>query len=286
MNILQRWKQTSIANKSLVISGFLMAFGTLFYAAAASLQVWIMHRSAKDAAVQTDKIIHAAQAQACAAQKIADASDRNARAADKFATAARDQADRMKELATEAGRQADIARDAVAVNRESAEKDQRPWVLVPAGSEKFIPLAVGEDVVDTIKIVNIGKTLGKNVTAKFCLRMLPKRDEPDFNYSDHFFACSEQWLGTLFPNEEPREIRVPALTTTIDGKKKTVHAQTKDVGSMLDGSTYVVVWGTIWYDDDFHPSGKHWTRYCRSILYGTPLDKTPSKRCVEYNDAD
>jgi len=128
MNLFQRWKQTTIANKGLVFSSFLMAFGTLFYAGAASVQVYIMSRSAHDASVQTDKLIKAAQTQASAATK--------------FAAAAQTQADRMKELVDKAGTQtgatnrlaeegrgqANTAREAMTANIDSAQQDRRPWV--------------------------------------------------------------------------------------------------------------------------------------------------------------
>lgn len=81
MNLFQRWKQTTIANKGLVFSSFLMALGTLFYAGAATVQVFIMKHSARDASLQTDKLIKAAQSEGAAAQ-------RNAEAAASFAASA------------------------------------------------------------------------------------------------------------------------------------------------------------------------------------------------------
>ena len=45
MNLRQRWKQTSLPNKLLVITGALVAFGTLFYAGAAVVQIWILEES-------------------------------------------------------------------------------------------------------------------------------------------------------------------------------------------------------------------------------------------------
>ena len=53
MNLLQRWKNTTIANKALVVTSGLMAFGTLFYAGAAILQVCIMKQTARETSTQT-----------------------------------------------------------------------------------------------------------------------------------------------------------------------------------------------------------------------------------------
>ena len=71
MNLFQRWKQTTIANKGLVLSSILMAFGTLFYAGAAIVQVRIMKRSARDVSSQTDKLIEQANRNATAASQFA-----------------------------------------------------------------------------------------------------------------------------------------------------------------------------------------------------------------------
>jgi hypothetical protein len=84
MKIFQRWQQTTLANKGLVFSSVLMAFGTLFYAAAAVVQVCIMKQNASDVSAQTEKLIKASEAQARFAQQIADASLRNAQAAESF----------------------------------------------------------------------------------------------------------------------------------------------------------------------------------------------------------
>jgi hypothetical protein len=49
MKLFQRWKQTAIHNKALVWSGVLVALGTLFYAAAACFQIYLMKSAAADA---------------------------------------------------------------------------------------------------------------------------------------------------------------------------------------------------------------------------------------------
>jgi hypothetical protein len=86
MNIRQRWRQTALHNKALVLIGVLTAFGTLFYTAAAIVQIRLFERSADESSRQTDKLIQAAQTQATAAQQIVAASERNAAAAQEFAT--------------------------------------------------------------------------------------------------------------------------------------------------------------------------------------------------------
>src|SRR5579862_4515411 len=57
MTLLERWKKTSLPNKLLVETGALVAFGTLFYAAAAFVQVHLMKQSAKDSAEQVERLV-------------------------------------------------------------------------------------------------------------------------------------------------------------------------------------------------------------------------------------
>ena len=47
MNLRQRWKQTSLPSQLLVMTGALVAFGTLFYAAAAVVQICILEDSVR-----------------------------------------------------------------------------------------------------------------------------------------------------------------------------------------------------------------------------------------------
>jgi hypothetical protein len=59
MNLLQRWKKTSFPNKALVIIGSLTAFGTVFYAVAAVMQVCIMRQASIDSAAQVERLSRA-----------------------------------------------------------------------------------------------------------------------------------------------------------------------------------------------------------------------------------
>jgi len=61
MKLLQRWRQTAIANQLMVITTTIVAFGTLFYAAAAIFQIYILNKSAEQTTKQTDKLIAATQ---------------------------------------------------------------------------------------------------------------------------------------------------------------------------------------------------------------------------------
>lgn len=57
MKLVQRWKQTAIHNKALVITSVLMAFGTLFYTAVAIFQFCLIKESGKHTDEQIGRII-------------------------------------------------------------------------------------------------------------------------------------------------------------------------------------------------------------------------------------
>jgi len=59
MTLRERWKHTSLPNKLLVATGALVAFGTLFYAGAATVQVFLMRQAARDSAAQVERLSNA-----------------------------------------------------------------------------------------------------------------------------------------------------------------------------------------------------------------------------------
>ena len=69
MQVFQRWKQTALHNKALVLTGVLVAVGTLAYTGAAVFQYCLMKQTAKENSDQTDKIIAEAKSMATAAKE-------------------------------------------------------------------------------------------------------------------------------------------------------------------------------------------------------------------------
>jgi hypothetical protein len=267
MNIFQRWKQTTIANKSLVISGFLMAFGTLFYAGAASVQVWIMRRSAHDASLQTDKIIRAAQDQASAAQKIADASDRNAVAAKSFSASA-DKINRETAKAVlELRRSADDAENASAQSSQNAQRvldatieatrlEQRPWLAAHDGGINNFKL--NEPFRATVVIWNTGKTPALYVKA--CTQLMEANVDLDGPMDYSYPGPGVNWhdIGALPP-------QTPLTFTETDEPD---HHVGRTFDEIIGGTKFLFIWGQLIYLDS---SGKpisinnlqrHVTRFC------------------------
>ena len=179
--------------------------------------------------------------------------------------------------------QAQAAQESLKAIQEQMRIDQRPWVYIPSDSERVEPYVLGKEIADDLYIVNSGKTVARNVITKFRLRMLLKGEEPAFNYQDRSFPPIINKMGTIFPNEAPRHLRIP-LETTIGGEKMRVTLPQRDFDSLAAGEEHAVIYGTIEYDDTF--GHHHWTRYCGGTMLAQTISSAPSKECVEYNDAD
>jgi hypothetical protein len=153
MKVWQRWKQTALHNKALVVTSILVALGTIFYSGAAVVQVMIMRRSAADSAEQAKNIL--AQA------------EKNAQAARDFADAAQAQAENLRRLTEESRRQANIANDALGLNRESSRLGQRAWVAVADANAALDkrPFEI------TATITNVGRTPALKVQPSYVWRI-------------------------------------------------------------------------------------------------------------------
>jgi hypothetical protein len=182
-----------------------------------------------------------------------------------------------------AQKQAQAAQESVQVIQGQMRLDQRPWLYIPSGSEKIEPYVIGKEIAGELYIVNSGKSLARNVVTKFRLHMLLKGEEPDFNYHDPSFPPIISKMGTIFPNEAPRYLRVPVVTT-LGGEKLRVTLPQQDFDSLAKDEEHAVIYGTVDYDDAF--GHHHWTHYCGGIIPGQAFPNAPSKKCVEYNDAD
>jgi hypothetical protein len=106
MKLLQRWKQTAIHNKALVLTSVIVASGTLFYAAAAIFQLYLMDSAAKRSADQTERLIVEMGRQS---QSMKDAAEANKKAVE-------------------------LAAQSIKATQEQFRLDQRAWISVSKGS--------------------------------------------------------------------------------------------------------------------------------------------------------
>jgi hypothetical protein len=124
MNLISRWKQTALHNKALVLTGAIVALGTL-------AQLFIVIANNRATSRQTDKLIQAAGIQADAASKASAAADSFARSADGMnarLTAAEQDFQRMAKDSENSSRAAQVqAAQALNTSIEESKTDQRAW---------------------------------------------------------------------------------------------------------------------------------------------------------------
>jgi len=106
MKLLKSWKQTAIHNKALVLTGVIVAFGTLFYAAAAIFQIYLMDSAAKNSTDQTEKLI----------------------------VEMKRQSQSMKDVAEANKKAVELAVQSIKATQEQFRLDQRAWISVAKGS--------------------------------------------------------------------------------------------------------------------------------------------------------
>ena len=148
MTIFQRWKQTALHNKALVITGVIVAVGTLLSTGIVVVQIWIMRSNNRATSEQTKKLIQAANTQASVASH--------------FATSASGINNHTADAVDQFRRLADESKESIKATQDVMRHDQRAWVglahvdeLQPFDEEHYPKFA--------IRFVNSGKTPATNV---------------------------------------------------------------------------------------------------------------------------
>lgn len=182
MNIWQRWRQTALHNRALVLSSVLMAFGTVFYAGAAVIQICMFQRSSKQAAEQTDKLIAAAKISASDATQNAAAAQSFAGSALKINSAIDDavrklqiQAEKMDAARVASERQ---PQQSLQATIDNFHREQRAWIA-PTNVRLDGGLTPGKEIKVLIDFANSGKEPAFNVVTKSGAGLEPPFTEQD-----------------------------------------------------------------------------------------------------------
>ncbi len=137
MKLLQRWKNTALHNKALVLTSVLVAFGTIFYASAAGYQVWLLVESGRHSDEQLGRVIDNANWLA----RSADAAE--------------------KQLEQSILQESSNAKSTIGAAQEQMRLDQRAWV----GATAINVVAVeGQPLRFDILYTNSGKTIAREVS--------------------------------------------------------------------------------------------------------------------------
>ena len=168
MKLLHRWKQTAIHNKALVLTSVIVAFGTLFYAAAAIFQIYLMDSAAKSSTKQTETLIVEMRRQS---QSMQDAAAANKKAVE-------------------------LAERSINSTQEQSRLDQRAWM-------GFCDIPQWQTVVDkplivTVFFKNMGKTPAKKVQIAAVGEIVSKDASPNFSLEN---SAKRERTILVFPQQ-------------------------------------------------------------------------------------
>jgi hypothetical protein len=240
MNIFQRWKQTALHNKALVLTGAIVAVGTLVYTGAAISQYCLMKQTAKE---QYNLMKQTAKEQYNLMKQTAK---ENSDQIEKIIAEARDIAATGKESLEQSKRALDSG-------IEISRKDQRAWVGMMEINPKWKntdgkPLFIKEGARYHVgvTIVNSGRTPALKVRARMRLMSFPDNKF----VTDYDNVKEGVSVGVLPPQGK--------FTLTSPPSYKIFNAS--DVTSLKNGSKILYLYGEIEYEDIFRIP--HRTTYC------------------------
>lgn len=255
----------------------IMAYFTGVVAICAVIQIFILIGGSG----QTDKLIRAANIQACAAKQIVAASQRNATAAENFSKSAASInggiGNAVQELQTQAGKM-DKARSsselaakrALDASITASQLDQRPGIV----GDGFILSGEPED--GRLSTVKIGV---KNTGKTPALSMIPYSQPSIANQCaplDESNLPAPKGIGILAPGQTGMSFTTDALPY-IGGP---AHSGPADV--YIKGSDIYCVRVKIIYSDA--SQNTHWTRLCIYHIHGEGLNQF--HYCRDGNDVD
>ena len=246
MKLLQRWKQTALHNKALVFTSLLVAFGTLFYAGAAVVQVYIMEAAAKATGEQTQKLITQAEKNAAAAQSFAASADKIDNA----------------------------IRNANAIAMRAIDVGNRPWMGVKSLK---IDLQVGKPTRTNVNFTNFGKSPAEH----FVIHMGYDLDKgcPSANFK---YTIGRTKGGPLHPEKEATSESTVMPGESTHNLESVDEHTVPDAQAMFllnTHKTHLYFYGEADYSD-WH-GGKHHTHFC--TIYAP---NAPPQVAQEYNDAN
>lgn len=144
----------------------------------------------------------------------------------------------------------------------------------------------------TFHLANIGRSFAANIEGYVRVEVLRKTEFPDFDYIPGHPRIGVK-NQVLFPeNADTKDIPGRAFKTPEKVPLPKFPERLKWtiplLGEMKAGERYVVVSGTVTYDDVFR---SHWTHFCQYMFYPSVdrrevQDAGGPKACLAYNAID
>lgn len=256
MTIFQRWKQTALHNKALVISGAIVALGTAVSTLAVISQIYIAVQNNKSTSQQLDRLIQAANIQAGAANSFA-ASTSNINSGISGAV------DKLNLQVAALGR---VSKDIEVANKNVTEAD-RPWMGAVASVGNF---EVGKKPTFTVIFINSGRRAARVDFTATRARWYPKFPvNPDSEY--------------IYDTTPSTSIVVPGQQLLSPSQLPSPLSQA-EMDAMVSGALTYFFFGKIEYRDT-RTNDAYWTHVCIRYLPAMKNDADNGWRnCAEYNE--
>jgi hypothetical protein len=256
----QKWKRTTIANRLMVWTTAIVAFGTLCLAVAAIFQYLTARKQGETAAEQLRVVKEQSGIMQGQLNTMQESVDRQTRAIEQTQTLI----DQQKEALGYARQGAGAASSQAEISDRSMRFGETAYITEQ--NSRVEPLRAGDKVKAEVTFVNAGNTPAYNATVEFHMHPLkePVTQLPKINRTG---KSSRVVIG-------PRVVwQIKPVTTG-----PMVEA---DMPLIESGIYRYYVWGVIRYTDIFN--NNRWTRFC---LVQNRDDKSLLDACPFGNEAD
>jgi len=147
------------------------------------------------------------------------------------------------------------------------EVDQRAWIKVDYGPVTSTPV-----VPIRMKFTNVGKSPALRISIDVVVETVQSKMGPSFVPAQkHTEAIS----ALLFPNDSPIDLLAELFNDSNGSARALTEAE---VQSLVDGKSYLAIYGQVIYADQF---GVHWTHFCSWKAYSTA--KYEARSCIMWN---
>jgi hypothetical protein len=246
-----------------------MAFGTLFYAVAATVQIWLFNASSRQTETQINKLIQAAQAQSEAANDMAQAAGDQVDAANNFADTAEEINRQTRAAVDEFHRLAKASEGNIAATQEASRLDQRAWVGIGIDMPPIAEL--DKPLVANLLIFNSGRTFALKV--RFIRTVTISPDIP--GQLDYYFALS----SSLRSKNQSVGLVVPNRNYAI---KFDIPQGLRAINKNVTRDWYITFWGDVTYRDVFMNTPERRTTFCATRQISSP--ESTFDQCAINND--
>ena len=253
---MQRWKQTALHNKALVLSGAIVALGTVLSTAAIICQVEIAKENNKSTSQQISQLIQAANTQGAAANNFANsASNINSGVGSA-----------VEKLNLQARAIGQLSRDVEAGNKNMMEAD-RPWMGAVASVANF---DVGKKTTFAVTFLNSGRRPARVSFTGTHAQSYPRfPSDPDKEY--------------VFDTTPSTNIAVPGQNILSASVSRTELSEA-EMNAVTSGVLTYFLFGKIEYWDAKTNVG-YWTHVCIRYM-PTMKNETDNgwRNCTDYNE--